>query len=165
MKVQDFMTTDPITCEWTDTAQSVAELMRDKGVGFVVVLREGRVAGVITDRQLAVGVLAEGLSADAIPAVDIMSDSPATVRPEDSVFALLDTLRSAGVVRRVPVVDADKRLVGVVSVSDVAVVAKDLIDALLLEETRHTLREARVPTGGKRLMKEIRSPAKAKRPR
>lgn len=63
MNVETFMTRTPIACSTTDTVHDVARLMRDTGVGFIVVLCRGRVVGVITDRQITVGVTAEGLNA------------------------------------------------------------------------------------------------------
>lgn len=158
MRIDELMTRDPVACEATDTAQDVARLMLEKGVGFVVVLDEGRVAGVVTDRDLAVGVMAEGLDADEVLARDLMTQSPARAREDDTLLSVVAKLRGAGVVRRLPVVNAQNELVGVVSLSDLAVVAKELLDAILLEETRHALHEAHVPTGGKELRKLSRSP-------
>lgn len=162
MHVEHFMTKDPVACSVNDPVEVVARLMRDKGIGYVVCLRDGRIAGCVTDRQLAIGVLAEGLPSDT-PVEDVMTTDPATVTLDDNVFSVVDTLRSAGVVRRVPVVDENGRLVGVVSISDVAVMAKDLIDAVLLEETHNSMDEAKVLTGAKRVVKEIRRPTKTDR--
>jgi hypothetical protein len=72
-------------------------------------------------------------------------------------------MRSAGVVRRLPVVNANKELIGIVSISDIAVVAQDLVDGVLLEATHNAMNEARVLTGAKRIVKEIRRPTKADR--
>lgn len=163
MHVEHFMTRTPVACSTTDSAYDIARLMRDKGVGFVVVLRKGKVAGVVTDRELAVGVMAEGLNAREVKAEDVMTSGPATVTLDDNIFQVIDTMRSAGVVRRLPVVNAANELVGVISMSDLSVMAKDLIDALLLEETRHSLRETRLPTGGKQLQKILRSPRRETR--
>lgn len=162
MRVADIMTQDPVACDANDSALSVARAMRDKGVGFIVVLSDDRVVGVVTDRQLAVGVLAENVDPRVVRAQDVMTENPATVAPADTIFELVDTLRSAGVVRRVPVVDRERRLLGVVSISDLAVVAKDLTDAILLEDTRHSLRETKVATGGKRVHKMLLAPARAR---
>lgn len=161
MRIAEIMTLYPVSCDVDDSAFDVAQLLRDKNIGCVIVLREGKVAGIITDRQLTVGVMAEGLDAQQVSAEDVMTPDPATVRAGETVFDLIDTLRGAGVVRRVPVVNHDKQLVGVVSISDVAVVAKDLLDAILLEDTRHALREVRLPTGGKRIRKAIMNPRRA----
>lgn len=162
MHVEHFMTKDPVACNVNDPVEVVARLMRDKGIGSVVCLRNGRVAGIVTDRQLALGVLAEGLPADT-PVEDVMTANPATVDLHDNIFSVVDTFRSAGVVRRVPVLNDAQELVGVVSISDVAVVAKDLLDAVMLEETHHAMNEAKVLTGGKRMVKEIRRPTKTDR--
>lgn len=162
MHVEHFMTKSPVACDVNEPVEGVARLMRDKGIGCVVVLRQGKVAGIVTDRQLAIGVLAEGLEADT-PVEDVMTPDPACLTLEDNLFSALDTMRSAGVVRRVPVVNADKELVGIVSVSDVAVIAKDLLDGILLEETNNAMNEAKVLTGAKRVVKDIRRPSKPDR--
>lgn len=162
MHVEHFMTKDPVACNVNDPVEVVARLMRDKGIGYVVCLRNGRVAGCVTDRQLAVSVLAEGLPSDT-PVEDVMTADPATVNLDDTLFSVVDTLRSAGVVRRVPVVNDAEQLVGVVSISDVAVIAKDLIEAVLLEETHNAMEEAKVLTGAKRIVKDIRRPTKMDR--
>ena len=158
MHVEHFMTRNPVACDVNEPVEGVARLMRDKGVGSVVVLRGGKVAGIVTDRQLAVGVLGEGLGAET-PVEEVMTKDPACLTLEDTLFSVLDTMRSAGVVRRVPVVNADRELVGIVSISDVAVIAKDLIDAVLLEETHNAMNEVKVLTGAKSIVKDMRRPA------
>ena len=162
MHVEHFMTKNPVACDVNEPVEGVARLMRDKGVGSVIVLRSGKVAGIVTDRQLAIGVLGEGLDADT-PVEEVMTKDPACLTLEDSVFSALDTMRSAGVVRRVPVVNANRELVGVVSISDIAVIAKDLIDGVFLEETHHAMNEAKILTGAKRIVKDIRRPTKMDR--
>ena len=159
MHVEHFMTKDPVACDADEPVEGVARLMRDKGVGSVVVLRNGRVAGIVTDRQLAVGVLGDGLGADT-PVSDVMTVDPACCTVEDNVFSVLDTMRSAGVVRRIPVVNANRELLGIVSISDIAPIAKDLIDAILLEDLHHSTKETHLLTGAKRVVKEIRRPSK-----
>jgi signal-transduction protein with cAMP-binding, CBS, and nucleotidyltransferase domain len=155
------MTRNPVACDAKDRLIDVARLMKDKGVGFVVVLRRSTVVGVIMDRQITIEAVAMGLSLEETTAEHIMTQNPATANAGDTLFNLVDTFRGAGVVRRVPVVNEQRELLGVVSVSDLAVVAKDLIDALLLEDTRHATKEAKLPTGGKRIQKEIRSGKRA----
>lgn len=156
------MTKNPVACDANEPVEGVARLMRDKGVGCVVVLRNGKVAGIVTDRQLTLNVLAEGLGADS-PVEEVMTVDPACCTLEDNLFSVIDTMRSAGVVRRLPVVNANKELLGLVSISDVAVIAKDLIDGILLEETHHAMTEAHILTGAKRIVKEIRRPSKIDR--
>ena len=156
------MTKDPVACDANEPVENVARLMRDKGVGCVVVLRNKKVAGIVTDRMLATSVVADGLGHDTAVA-DVMHPDPACVSLNDNVFAVIDTMRSAGVVRRVPVVDEREQLVGIVSISDIAVIAKDLTDAMFLETTHNAMQEAKVLTGAKRIVKDIRRPTKGDR--
>ena len=162
MHVEHFMTKNPVACDAHEPVEGVARLMRDKGIGSVIVLRNGKVAGIITDRQLAIGVLAEGLDATT-PVEEVMTVDPACLTLEDNLFSVIDTMRSAGVVRRVPVVNANRELVGVVSISDIAIIAKDLIDAVLLEETHNATKNTHILTGAKTIAKDIRRPTKTDR--
>jgi CBS domain-containing protein len=159
MHVERFMTKNPVACDANEPVEGVARLMRDKGVGCVVVLRNGKVAGLVTDRQLAVGIVAESLPLDT-PVEDVMTADPACVTLDDNVFSVVDTLRSAGVVRRAPVVNATGELIGIVSISDVAVIAKDLVDAVLLDETHTAMEETHLLTGAKRIVDDMRRPTK-----
>lgn len=72
-------------------------------------------------------------------------------------------MRSVRVVRHVPVVHADKELVGIVGIRDAAVIATDLLDALVLEETRHAMEETRLPTGARRIVEDMRGPTRMDR--
>ena len=162
MHVEHSMTKDPVACDVDDPVEVVARRMRDKGVGCVVCLRNGKVAGLVTDRQLALAVLAEGMGADA-PVDQVMTPDPACLTLEDNLFSVVDTMRSAGVVRRVPVVNGENERVGIVSISDVAVIAKDLVDAVLLEETHNATKESQILTGAKRIVKDMRRPTKLDR--
>jgi CBS domain-containing protein len=157
MHVENIMTRDPVTCDWQASIGDVAKLMSDKAVGCVVVLRDGKVWGMVTDRQVACDGVGQGLPVEQ-PVDAICTHNPATLTLEDTVFSAIDTLRSAGMVRRVPVVNRNNELLGLVSLSDIAVVAKDLMDAIMLDEVHHATKEARVLTGGKMVQKEIRRP-------
>ena len=92
-----------------------------------------------------------------------MTRDPARLTLDDNIFSAIDTMRSANVARRIPVVNEYNELLGIVSISDVAVVAKDLIEAVLLEETHQAMEETHVLTGGKRILRALRSPTKAER--
>src|SRR5687767_7906336 len=103
MHVEHFMTKTPVTCDVDATLEEVAQQMRDKSVGCVVLLRNRRIAGIVTDRQLGLAY-AEGLDGGG-PIADVMTSDPATCDLDDNIFSVLDTMRSAGMVRRVPVVN------------------------------------------------------------
>lgn len=162
MHVEHIMTKNPVACDASTTLLEAARLMREKGVGCVVVLQQGKVVGLVTDRQLTVEGLASGKGPEA-PVSEVMTANPATLTLDDNIFSAIDTMRSAGVARRIPVVNAEKELLGLVSISDIALVAKDLVDAVLLEETHHAMQETRVLTGAKRFVDVMRRPTKAER--
>lgn len=160
MHARNVMSADPVSCGSDAPVAEAARLMRDRGVGFACVLRGGRLVGVVTDRMVATDCVAEGLDPQETPVERIMQ-RPATVTEDETLFAVLDTMRSAGVVRRVPVLGADGELVGVVSLSDLASVAKDLLDGILAEDLHNATANARVLTGAKRIAKRIRRPGQA----
>lgn len=118
MLVEAIMQTANATVDRDHTALRVARLMKEKNVGSVVVLDEkGHPIGIVTDRDLAVKLLAEGKSPDT-PVDEIMSHPVFAVSQEALVF---DTLREMARrhVHRMPVIDAEtKRLVGMVTAED-----------------------------------------------
>lgn len=156
------MTRNPVACDVNDSVEVAAKHMRDKGVGCIVALENGAVRGLLTDRQIATHVLAEGKGKET-KIGDVMTPNPATLSLDDNIFAAVDTMRSANLARRVPVVNDQKQLIGIVSVSDLAVIAKDLVEHILLESTHHALEETKILTGAKSLVKDIRRPTKTDR--
>ncbi len=117
------------TAEGKEMARAAARRMSPRCVGTLVVLDESRKpVGILTDRDLAVRVLAEGLNPDTTPVADVMTRHPSTVSENAAIEDVLALMRSKAV-RRMPVVDKQGRLVGLVSVDDVL--------TLLAEEFRH----------------------------
>ncbi|HUF99275.1 MAG TPA: CBS domain-containing protein [Ilumatobacter sp.] len=117
--VQDVMTTELVTCPTTATISEAAQLMRDHDIGDVLVTSDdGQLAGIVTDRDLVVRCLAEGLSGDALVA-DACSTALTTIGVnatiEDAVRLMSDLS-----LRRLPVVEID-RTVGIVTLGDLAV--------------------------------------------
>lgn len=109
-----------------DTVERVAGQMRDGHVGSVVVVRAGRPIGIVTDRDLAMRVLAEGRDPRGTPVRDVMSRAPCTIADHRSIDSALHALRDAGV-RRLPLVDAQGELVGIVTSDDlVKLLAEEL---------------------------------------
>lgn len=107
-----------------------ANLMREHHVGSLVVIEEtpkGRVpVGMLTDRDIAVGILAKGVDARTLRVGEVMSADIATVREQDDVLDALRQMRARGV-RRLPVTDAAGVLVGILSIDDVLeVIAEQL---------------------------------------
>jgi CBS domain-containing protein len=127
MKIQDVMTRDPKFVTPDTPVREAARLMKDEDVGIVpVVDNEGsrRLVGVITDRDIAVRIVAEGRAADT-PVRDVMSaDQLATCAPNADIDDAMDRM-AAEQVRRIPIVDERGSLVGVVSQADVVRKAND----------------------------------------
>ena len=115
------------------SVREAAGLMRDYHVGSLVVAEEtnGKTipVGILTDRDLAVEVLATGLDADSVTVGDIMSDHLMLVVEDESLWDVIQRMRSEGV-RRVPVVDNRGSLIGILSVDDLLQLLGDELSAL-----------------------------------
>jgi CBS domain-containing protein len=99
---------------------SVAAIMRDQNVGIVpIVDGTRRILGVITDRDIVVRVDANATSPAEVQAAGVMTSSPVTVRPQDDLHDVIDRMGDEGL-QRVLVADDAGRLVGIISVSDLA---------------------------------------------
>ena len=121
MRVKQIMTPDPACCPPDTTVQQAAVLMRDNDCGSIPVVENTsskRVIGTVTDRDLAIRGLAEGKGPDILVR-DVMTPDPVTCVPEDEVEDLRQVMIEQQV-RRVPVVDTEGRLVGIVAQADVA---------------------------------------------
>jgi len=121
MKARDIMTGNPDCVTPQDTVFEAARIMRDSDVGAVPVVEDRnsrRLAGVITDRDIAVRCIAEGRDGNCAVA-DLMSSDLVTARPDDDVKRIMDQMKSEQV-RRIPVVDDDNRVVGIIAQADLA---------------------------------------------
>jgi len=113
------MTPNPSSIEATQTVADAARLMRDEDVGMTPVLEEGRLVGTVTDRDIAIRVVAEGRDPQATSVREIASTGLVTLDPEQDLDEAI-RLMSEHQVRRLPVVEEDGRLVGVVAQADIA---------------------------------------------
>lgn len=118
-RVRDIMTTDPITLSADEPIRHAAELMRAHDVGDVLVLSDGELHGILTDRDIVVRAIAVDRGLDA-PIGEVCSRNVATVRPDDSLDTARDRMRKRAV-RRIPVVDEDGHPIGIVSLGDLAI--------------------------------------------
>ena len=126
-KIRDVMTSEPTTCAASDSVEDAAKAMRDGDFGAVIVVDEDRVAGIVTDRDIAIRVVAEGKDAGDTELRQVASDTVETLSPDDSLDDAVQKMRDADV-RRLPVVEGS-RPVGIVSIGDLAV-ARDERSAL-----------------------------------
>jgi CBS domain-containing protein len=119
-KCSDIMTRDPVCCAPGDTARKAAELMKAKDVGPLPVVEEsGRLVGIVTDRDLVLNVLARGLDASTTKVSDAMTRDPVCCKEEEPLEDALEKM-STYQVRRLPVVDNQDRIVGIIAQADIA---------------------------------------------
>jgi CBS domain-containing protein len=118
--VEDIMTTDLTTLPMSAPIEQAARLMRDEDIGDVIVINdEGAIVGLLTDRDITVRAIADGLDPSDTPVGDICSADLVTAEPRQNVDQVLTLMRQQAV-RRIPVVEGD-RPVGIVSIGDLAV--------------------------------------------
>lgn len=123
MKAKDIMTAAPCCCSFNDSVQDVARMMRDNDCGAVPIVDSGGVVGIVTDRDLAVRVLAEGKGSDARVG-DFITTNPCCGSAEDDVRDI-EKRMTDNQIRRVPIVDADGCCVGIVAQADLTRAARD----------------------------------------
>ena len=119
---------DVVTMRARASVQEVAEEMKAAAVGCIVVVDDrGRPVGLVTDRDLAVRVVANGLRSSEVTAGEVMSQPLITAAPGDSIEAVMARMSANGI-RRVPIV-RDERVVGLVSLEDLVFeLGRDLND-------------------------------------
>jgi CBS domain-containing protein len=117
--VREVMTEKPLALQEGTTLQEAARAMRDHDVGDVVLLRDDQVTGIVTDRDITIRGVAEGLHPDEAVLAQVASKDLVTVEPDASLEEAVELMRSRAL-RRLPVVE-DGRPVGIVSLGDVAV--------------------------------------------
>ena len=117
--IRDVMTSNPSAIEADQPVAEAARLMRDEDVGLAPIVEGDRLVGMLTDRDIAVRVVAEGRDPQATPVREIASSDLVTIDPQQGLDEAL-RLMAQHQVRRLPVVEEDGRLVGVLAQADVA---------------------------------------------
>ena len=122
MQIREICTREVVHCGRDTSVAQIAQLMRNHHVGDAVVAepQQGKLVpvGIVTDRDLVVQVLAQGVGLDAFTAQDLMSDELVTATETEAVYDAIWHMRSKGI-RRLPVVDERKFLVGMLTADDV----------------------------------------------
>jgi CBS domain-containing protein len=132
-KISDAMTSNPCAIEADKSVAYAAQMMRDENVGFAPIVEGDRIAGTLTDRDIAVKVVAEGKDPQTTTVRTIASKDLVTVDPDEDFDEALK-LMAQHQVRRLPVVEGGGRLVGVVAQADVAREAKPKQTGEVVEE-------------------------------
>lgn len=128
--VAELMTRDPITVAPDDSVLHAARLMDELNVGALPVCRDGELLGIVTDRDITVRAIAAGLDPAATPVHTVMSEGVRCCSRQQSAADVLRRMSSVQI-RRLPVVDEDHRLVGIVSLGDIAEMCCDGVDETL----------------------------------
>lgn len=132
MKVRDVMSKDVQVARPGDTLQDVAGRMSAGDFGFMPVADGDRLIGTITDRDITVRAVAGGAACTS-PVVEYISRDPHTARADDDLKTVLEAMGSKQI-RRLPVLDKDDRLVGVVSLGDLSTRVKEKYAGEALED-------------------------------
>ncbi len=130
--IRDAMTENPTTVEPGTTAQEAARKMKSEDVGSLPVVEGGRLTGMITDRDLAVRLVADGKSADT-PVGELASKELVTIDPQQELSEAA-RLMAEHQVRRLPVCEEDGRLVGILAQADVAKAGHDVLTGEVVEK-------------------------------
>jgi len=121
-KCNEVMTKNPVCCFPNDTVSKVAQLMKSKDFGSVPIIENEqtkKLVGIVTDRDLALKIVAEGRDPKSTKAEEVMARKVVTCRAEDDLQTALDAM-SGHKLRRIPVVDKNNGIVGIIAQADVA---------------------------------------------
>lgn len=133
MRVRDIMTRPVVTVQASMSVRVAARKMRDCGIGILPVVEAGRLVGMISDRDITVRMVSESKSAESVAAAEVMS--PGVLHCfEDQTIEEVAGLMGDHQVRRMPVLDRSGRLVGIVSMGDIAEDASEILAGEALGE-------------------------------
>jgi CBS domain-containing protein len=141
MKVGTLCVRQTVMVKRSDSLEEAAKLMRDYHVGTLIVVdafeERNRPLGILTDRDIAVRAAAEGMSMQS-PVSELTGNELVTAAEEELLYDVLDRMKSKGI-RRIPVVDSEEYLVGILSMDDIIEFLTDEmkeITALFYRETK-----------------------------
>lgn len=117
MKVSERMKKHLVTVSDTATASEAAEKMKSENVGTVLVIHDGHLRGIVTDRQIATKVITEGKDPAKIRVSDFMTKNPVTGSPDMKICDVTQIMGDKGY-RRIPIVE-NERPVGIISIADI----------------------------------------------
>ena len=118
----EIMTINPTCCLSTDTVSKAAQRMQKENVGSIPVIeseQSKKLIGIVTDRDLALKVIADGHDTKLTTVGDVMTDKVVTCRGEDDVQKAVEAMAKHQL-RRIPVVDHDNMILGIISQADIA---------------------------------------------
>jgi len=140
MKVRELMTQDPATVDSGATLGEVATLMKQQDCGSIPVVEDGRLVGIVTDRDIVIRAVAAGKDPKTLRVNEVMSADPVTVGPNESIKDA-EKVMADRQIRRLPVVD-DGKLVGILVTAQIARTENE-------RTTGQTLKEISAPASGR----------------
>ncbi|WP_435157479.1 CBS domain-containing protein [Haladaptatus sp. DFWS20] len=130
MTVQDVARTDVMTSHQNQSVGNLATVMKEEDVGSVIIEDDHRPVGIVTDRDLVLEVLEPRRDPSEVTAADVMTETPTTVRTDEGILEATAAMYEKGV-RRLPIVDDDGEIVGIVTLDDLMVLLTDEMDNLV----------------------------------
>lgn len=124
MKVQEVMTSDAKACEPRSRLSAAATLMWENDCGTLPVVENGKVVGMITDRDICFGATTKNRAPSEIAVGEVITGKVYSCAPEDDIREALETMRRERV-RRLPVIGTEGTLRGIVSMNDIVLRAED----------------------------------------
>jgi CBS domain-containing protein len=121
-KCNEVMTKNPVCCLPDDMVMKAAELMKSQNIGSIPVIENEqteKLVGIVTDRDLALKIIAEGRDAKSTKVESVMTRKVVTCRADDDLQKALDAMAEHQL-RRIPIVDNDNKVVGIIAQADVA---------------------------------------------
>ena len=132
-QIRELMTANPCSIDADKSVSYAAKMMKDEDVGLAPIVEGDKLVGTVTDRDIAIRVVAEGKDPESTTVREIASTQLVTIDPQQSLDEAL-RLMAQHQVRRLPVVEEDGRLVGVVAQADVAREGEDSKTGQVVEE-------------------------------
>lgn len=133
MNVSEIMANIVQNVGWEDTLITVARIMKEHDIGCVTVGTSDKLDGILTDRDMVCRGMAVGAPVDCMTAADVMTPNPVTCRADDTINQAAFIMEKHQV-RRLPVLDSDDRLVGIVSLGDISTHSSHHLSGELIEE-------------------------------
>jgi CBS domain-containing protein len=131
--IKDVMTSNPCSIDAEKSVAYAAKMMREEDVGLAPIVEGDKLIGMLTDRDIAIRVVAEGRNPEQVKVADVASKQVVTIDPQQDLDEAL-RIMAKHQVRRLPVVEEDGKLVGVVAQADIAREGDDMQTGKLVEE-------------------------------
>jgi CBS domain-containing protein len=131
--IKDVMTSNPCSIDAEKSVAYAAKMMREEDVGLAPIVEGDKLIGMLTDRDIAIRVVAEGRNPEQVKVADVASKQVVTIDPQQELDEALRVMAKHQV-RRLAVLEEDGKLVGVVAQADIAREGDDMQTGKLVEE-------------------------------